>query len=68
MFCNRFLTAMAHIHLVTTSVFPSSNNYKFLLPWTITGFNESCSVMEFFDESIKLRLDSDFLLHSAYEG
>ena len=59
---------MAHLHLVTTSVLSSCNDYKFLLPWTITQFNDSCSVMEFFDESIKPRLDSDCLLHSALVG
>ena len=56
---------MAHLHLVTTSVLSSCNDYKFLLPWTITQFNDSCSVMEFFDESIEPRLDSDCLLHAA---
>lgn len=59
---------MAHLHLVTTSVYSSCNDYKFLLPWTITQFNDSSSVMEFFDESIKPRLDSDCLLHSALVG
>ena len=44
---------MAQMHLVTASVLSSSNSYKFLLPWTITRFNDSCSVMEFFNESIK---------------
>ena len=56
------------MHLVTASVLSSSNTYKFLLLWTITRFNDSCSVMEFFNESFKPRFESDRQLHSAYVG
>ena len=59
---------MAHMYLVTTSVLSSSNNYKFLMPWTITRFNDSYSVLEFFYTSIKPRLDCDCLLSSAFVG
>lgn len=57
--------AQLHMNLVTTSVI---NGYKFLMPWTITNFNESFSVLEFFNETVKPRLDVECLLLSALVG
>ena len=44
------------------------NLSKFLLPWTITQFSDSCSVLEFFDETVKPRLDDNCFFHSALVG
>ena len=51
--------------LVTTSVL---SDCKFLLPWTIAQFSDSCSVLEFFDETFKPQLDDNCFLHSVYVG
>lgn len=53
------------MRLVTTSVV---TDHKMLLPWTITQFSDSCSIMEFFDSTLKPRLDEDCSLHSALVG
>uniref|UniRef100_A0A1X7TME8 Uncharacterized protein n=1 Tax=Amphimedon queenslandica TaxID=400682 RepID=A0A1X7TME8_AMPQE len=62
-----FSTIMAQLHmnLVTTSVM---NGLKFLMPWTITQFDESFTVLEFFNETVKPRLDIECLLLSALVG
>ena len=45
------------------------NNSKCILPWTLTQFNESSSVLEFFTNDVKPRLRSaDFSLVSAHLG
>ena len=53
------------MRLVTTSVL---SDCKFLLPWTITQFSDSCSVLEFFDETVKPRLVDNCFLRSALVG
>ena len=51
-------------NLVDTSVITSDS--RIILPWTIIQFNDSYSIMEFFHEGVKFRLeDDDCVLHAA---
>ena len=54
-------------NLVDTSVITSDS--QIILPWTIIQFNDSYSIMEFFHEGVKFRLeDDDCVLHAAFIG
>ena len=54
-------------NLVDTSVITSDS--RIILPWTIIQFNDSYSIMEFFHEGVKFRLeDDDCVLHAAFIG
>lgn len=53
--------------LISTSVI--ANDQRYLLPWTITRFSDTSSVIDFFLETVKPRLENDCcLLQSALVG